>query len=66
MCEERPIWSNARVGGGRWAYWRCEMVMLLLTVLAAWLGASLPVGVLMGRALRLAQVGSTPAPPTAA
>jgi len=38
------------------------MVMLVLVVLAAWLGASLPVGVVMGRALRLAQEASVPAP----
>ena len=38
------------------------MLTLLPIVLAAWLGASLPVGVLMGRALRLAQMTSVPAP----
>ena len=40
------------------------MLTLLPIVLTAWLGASLPFGVLMGRALRLAQMGSVPAPPT--
>ncbi|MBV9664017.1 MAG: hypothetical protein JOZ37_08625 [Actinobacteria bacterium] len=33
----------------------CEMVVMLLVVLGAWLGASLPFGVLMGRLLRMAQ-----------
>ena len=51
-----------RVGGTLVPYRRCEMVMLVLVVLAAWLGASLPVGVVMGRALRLAQEASVPAP----
>lgn len=37
-----------------------RMSLMLMVVLAAWLGASLPVGVLMGRALRMAQVQSVP------
>jgi hypothetical protein len=38
------------------------MGVLLLTVFIVWLATSLPVGVVLGRALRLAQDASVPAP----